>query len=84
MGNVTLHLNSKLLGRFPSPHAAARWIVQHEPISITASGGDWALRVLRTWASSGGGSFVHEYDPAPPPTALYREAEHIRDGGWSG
>ena len=84
MGTVLLHRDDVLLGRFPSPHAAARWVIEFDPPSCAGSGSDWSLRMLRAWASRGGRSFVHERDAAPPPTALHREAEPIREVGWSG
>lgn len=86
MGSVELYHNGQMLGRFPSPHAAARWLISCDPPSSVSDGGEWSFRVLRAWASKGGRCFLHHRDPASPmaPTALQEEAKHIRAVGWSG
>ncbi|KFC75625.1 hypothetical protein FG93_00647 [Bosea sp. LC85] len=86
MGSVELYFNNKLLGRFPSPYAAARWVLDHDPACVASDGGEWPLRILRGWESKGSRSFIRDCPPAAglAPTALHAEAEHIRMVGWSG
>lgn len=85
MESVNLYRQGQFLGRFPSSHNAARWIMCHDRVDASLAAGEWASRVMRAWAAMGDRSVeVCRTATWSAPPAIGEEAEHIRMVGWSG